>query len=66
MPNKYLYVWKLWMNYGQGWEDEVWEDTRTEINQRAREYRENCPQYARKIIFSRVPNPEYQEAPCHE
>lgn len=39
---------RLWLNYGQGWELEVTEDTKTEIRARYREYRENCPEYPAK------------------
>jgi hypothetical protein len=41
--------WRLHIDYGQGFEHEVSEDTLTEINARCREYRENCPEYPRKI-----------------
>lgn len=41
--------YRLWLNYGQGWELEVTEDTGTEIRARCKEYRENCPEYPRKI-----------------
>lgn len=40
--------YRLWIDYGQGWELEVTEDTGTAIRERCREYRENCPQYPRK------------------
>lgn len=33
------------MNYGQGYELELTEETRKEAEQRLREYRENCPQH---------------------
>ncbi len=42
---KRIYGWKLWVNYGQGWEYEIFEDSRSEGRARLREYRENCPQY---------------------
>lgn len=41
--------WRLHMNYGHGWEHEVSEDTFVLIRERSEEYRNNCPQYARKI-----------------
>lgn len=43
--------YRLWIDYGygHGWEHECSEDTGTEIRKRCREYRENCPQYPRKI-----------------
>ena len=34
-------IYELWTNYGYGWECEVCEETRTEIRQRYKEYREN-------------------------
>lgn len=46
----------LLVNYGDtyGYEEEVVEDTRQEILQRSKEYRENCPEYPTKIIKRRV------------
>lgn len=41
--------WRLHINYGLGWEYEVSEDSGTEIRKRRREYRENCPEYPRRI-----------------
>jgi hypothetical protein len=41
--------WRLWVNYGQGWEHEVSEDNRREIKQRQKEYWANCPEYPNKI-----------------
>lgn len=41
--------WRLHLNYGQGFEHEVSEDTYREIRERLKEYRENCPEYARKV-----------------
>lgn len=38
-------VWCLWVNYGQGYELELTEETREEARQRLKEYKENCPQY---------------------
>lgn len=37
--------YRLFVDYGQGWEHEVSEDTYREIRARWREYRENAPQY---------------------
>lgn len=54
--------YRLWLDYGQGWELETVEDTGTEIRARCREYRENCPQYPRKITGPhRVPIEESGE-----
>ena len=42
-------VWKLFVDYGQGYEYELSEESLSEAKQRVREYRENCPQYPTKI-----------------
>jgi hypothetical protein len=47
--------YQLSVNYGQGWEHEISEDTRQEIKARAAEYRANCPQYPVKWRLARVP-----------
>ena len=46
--------WQLHVNYGQGFEHEISEETRKEVKQRQKEYRENCPEYATKIVYKRV------------
>jgi hypothetical protein len=46
-------TWQLHVNYGQGWEHETTEDNFREVKQRAKEYRENCPQYPCKIVAKR-------------
>lgn len=46
-------TWQLHIDYGQGWEHEVTEFSFSEIRQRAKEYRENAPQYPRKIVAKR-------------
>lgn len=46
-------TWQLWVNYGEGWEHECTEDTWRAIGERATEYRENCPQWARMIRLKR-------------
>lgn len=58
-PTKYIYGFKLFVNYGQGWEYEIFEESRKEILTRVKEYRENCPQYPVKFSKGREPNPEY-------
>ena len=50
---KTIDVWTLCLDYGQGWEEETSEYSLVEIRQRAKEYRENCPEYLRKIIKRR-------------
>jgi hypothetical protein len=44
----------LLSNYGQGWEEEITEETFKEIKQRLKEYRENAPQYAYSYKKRRV------------
>jgi hypothetical protein len=39
--NKYTYLMVLQGSYGYGWEDLTAEETRKEIKQRLKEYREN-------------------------
>lgn len=46
--------YQLHVNYGQGWEHEISEDTRKEAQERKKEYRENCPEYPTKIVVKRV------------
>lgn len=58
--NKYLYGWKFYLNYGQGWEYEIFEETRAGMIENRKAYRENCPQYPLKIVRGREPNPEYK------
>jgi hypothetical protein len=41
-------------NYGQGWEDETYEDDRRQALKRLREYRENMPEYPHRLISRRV------------
>lgn len=47
--------YRLSINYGQGWEHEVTEYNRDDIRARAKEYRENCPQYPVTWRKVRVP-----------
>ena len=63
--NKYLYGYKLYVNYGygHGWEYEIFETSRTAILDRKREYLDNCS-YPVKITKGRESNPEYPEVPC--
>jgi hypothetical protein len=51
--NKYIYGYKIYVNYGLGWEYELWEDSWKEAKQRLNEYRENCPQYPIKASKGR-------------
>lgn len=48
--------WQLLIDYGYGYgyEYEIAEDTLDAIRQRAKEYRENMPQYPVKIVKRRI------------
>lgn len=59
--NKYLYGWKFYLDYGWGWEYELFEETRKGMIQSRKDYRENAPQYPIKISWGREPNPAFQE-----
>ena len=56
--NKYLYGWKLYVNYGQGWEYETFEEIYTDYKENKRLYKENC-NYPQKWIKSREINSAY-------
>ena len=58
--NKYVYGFKIQGHYGQGWEDECFEDTLKEAHQRLKEYRENSP-YPSRMVRSREPNPQHPD-----
>ena len=47
--------YQLWINYGQGYEHEISEDSWREMRARLKEYRENCPQYPCKSVKRRAP-----------
>ena len=42
-------IWAVQGNYGQGWEDVTYEDTKPEALQMLNDYRTNEPQYAHRI-----------------
>lgn len=46
-------VWRLYVDYGYGWEYELTEYTREQANVRKKEYRENCSQYPVQIVKGR-------------
>ncbi len=56
---KWLYGWKFYCNYGEGWEYECFELTRTEMKENRKAYRENSP-YPLKISRGREINPDYK------
>jgi hypothetical protein len=49
MPQRRVYGWKVWVNYGQGWEYELFELTASAAIAQKKSYRENCPQYPVKV-----------------
>jgi hypothetical protein len=53
--NKYLYGWKLCVNYGQGWEYEYFTDSYREYRGIRRDYIENC-KYPQKWTKARELN----------
>ncbi len=52
-PNKYRYFYKMWSNYGYGWEVECEEDTWSEAKAQIRCYRENCPNASYRLTKAR-------------
>lgn len=56
--NKYLYGWKLYVNYGQGWEYEIFEETYKGYRENRRLYQENCI-YPQRWTKGRETNPNY-------
>jgi len=59
--NKYLYGWKFFCNYGQGWEYEHFDCTRDKMKTNRKAYRENS-QYPLKISRGRELNPDWKAA----
>ena len=52
-------VWRLYVDYGLGWERELTEYSPGEARKRRKEYTENCPQYPTKIVEGREPVKKY-------
>ena len=59
--NKYNYLWII-QSYWSGWEDVTAADNYKEARGYLRDYRENEPNRAHRMIQRRELNPEYQEA----
>lgn len=57
-------VWRFMVDYGygDGFECECEEYTLSEARKRMKEYAENCPQFATKIVKGRVPIKEAENA----
>ena len=62
--NKYLYGWKFFCDYGQGYEYETFEETFEGMKENRKAYRESSP-YPLKISRGRELNPNYKEE-CKE
>lgn len=58
--NRFVYGWRLSVDYGQGWEEEVFETDHKSYIENKRLYQENCP-YPQKWVRGREPNPEYKD-----
>ena len=57
--NKFLYGWKFYVNYGQGWEYETFEETRAGMITNRKAYRENCS-WPLKITKGRESNSDWE------
>lgn len=51
---KTIDVWKFFCDYGQGWEHEITEYTRTAMKENKKAYLENSP-YPLKVVRGREP-----------
>lgn len=60
--NKYIYGWKFYCHYGQGWVYECFELTFAAMKENRRDYRDNSP-YPLKITSGRELNPDWTEKP---
>jgi hypothetical protein len=47
-------LWFVYVNYGNGWEHELTEDTWKEAREQLKTYRANCPQYPCKAVARRM------------
>ena len=56
--NKHIYGWKIYVNYGQGWEYETFEETLSGMRENRKAYQENCP-YPIRVTRGRETNPAY-------
>lgn len=58
--NKYLYGYKFYVNYGQGYEYEGFCLNRRELKEMIKDYSVNCPQYSIKYNAGRELNPSFK------
>ena len=54
-------IWRIYVDYGQGWEYEGADYSRAAARQTQRVYAQNCPQYPVKIVKGRERIKEAQE-----
>jgi len=59
--NKYLYGWKLYVNYGDGWEYETFNEKFRDAKEEKKLYHQNC-NYPVKLSHGRESNPDYIQA----
>jgi len=59
--NKYIYGWKLYVDYGQGWEYETFEETEDTYRENKKAYKDNCT-YPQRWTRSREINPDWEAA----
>jgi len=59
--NKYQYLYVIQGNYGMGWEDLTYEDTRRDAKRMLRDYDVNETQYPHRMIQRRVLNGSGEE-----
>jgi len=57
--DKYLYGWRLYVNYGQGWQYEIFEHSRKGMLENKKLYLKNCD-YPQKWVRGRESNPEWE------
>lgn len=53
-------IWRIYVDYGQGWEYEGADYSRAAARQTQRDYAQNCPQYPVKIVKGRERLEEFE------
>ena len=56
MVKKWVYLYVVQGHYGHGWEDLTASENRKEMRDDLKAYRENCPEYAHRMIKRREAN----------
>ena len=62
--NKYIYLFVIQGDYGQGWEDVDQSENYKEARENYRLYKSEEPVYAHRMIKRRELNPEWSQSPC--